>query len=95
MTYGGISTTSSARRSYPVACCRLGLPDSCACISSAEPLPLTDRDRFLQAVADELGTFPATALGPGSVGRVVREVQRPFLLSQAFRGTMHAGHYGK
>ena len=45
-------------------------------MTAAKPLAPKDRDPFLRDVAAELAEHPA--LGPGIVGRVVRDVQRSY-----------------
>jgi hypothetical protein len=56
----------------------------------AAPLPLVDRDRFLQEVAERLA---GTTVGEGSVFRVCAEVQRE-LLSGNYP-TIGSGSWGK
>ncbi len=48
-----------------------------AILHAAAPLPVADRDTFLQAIADALRDQPV--LGDGLVGRTVREVLERFL----------------
>jgi hypothetical protein len=48
---------------------------------AAGPLPVADRDRFLQAVAERL--CGASNVGPGAVYRVCHELQKEFM----------SGHY--
>jgi hypothetical protein len=43
---------------------------------SAEPLPVAERDRFLQEIAARLAS---TTPGPGAVFRICVEVQREFM----------------
>lgn len=43
----------------------------------AQPLPVADRDAFLQAVADKLAAYPE--IGPGLVHRCCREAQKELL----------------
>jgi hypothetical protein len=43
---------------------------------SAGPIPVHERDRFLQAVAERLGE---TTPGPGVIFRICSEVQKQFL----------------
>jgi hypothetical protein len=55
-----------------------------AVMDAAAPIPRRDRDQFLRDVAAELARYPE--LGPGIVGRVVREVQRRYFDPPQFHG---------
>ena len=46
-------------------------------LDAAAPLLPQDRDSFLREVAAELARYPE--IGPGIVGRVVRDIQRQYL----------------
>jgi hypothetical protein len=50
--------------------------DLSAVMDAARPIPPPSRDRFLREVAAELSKYPE--IGPGLVGRVVRETQRKY-----------------
>jgi hypothetical protein len=47
--------------------------------SITEPLPLSQRAAFLEALAAELERYPAEARGHGLLHRLGRELQRTFL----------------
>ena len=53
-------------------------------IEAARPIPQHDRAAFLADVAAELARYPE--LGPGIIGRVVREIQRRHLNAPDLRG---------
>ena len=55
-----------------------------AVLDCAQPLSPPDRDAFLQAVANELEK--RGELGPGSVSRVCRELQRLYFHPPIMRG---------
>jgi hypothetical protein len=46
-----------------------------AVMDAARPLEPERRSQFLERVAAELAAIPAAALGPGSVARLVRQLQ--------------------
>ena len=48
-------------------------------LSLAEPLDPTVRDPFLRAIASQLATRKPEEIGPGSVSRIARALQREFL----------------
>jgi hypothetical protein len=56
---------------------RLTDADLDAVMTAARPIPPHRRKAFLQAVADEIAAL-GEQLGPGSVARAVRLVQRSF-----------------
>jgi hypothetical protein len=56
----------------------------------AQPLPVSDRDRFLKEVAERLA---GTTVGPGSVFRICSEVQRSLLNGNY--PTIGSGSWGK
>ena len=60
--------------------------------AAAEAVPLGARDDFLRQVAAELETRPRDVIGPGLVGRVVRELalQREFRPDVAVGEPRHA-----
>jgi hypothetical protein len=47
-----------------------------AVMQAAAPIEPAHRDAFLRDIAAELAKCPAEELGPGSVFRIVRDVQR-------------------
>jgi hypothetical protein len=53
--------------------------DLSAVMDAARPIPPPSRDRFLREVAAELAKH--SELGPGTVGRVVRELQHRHLVA--------------
>ena len=48
-------------------------------LNLAAPLDPVMRDPFLRAVAIELARYPSEAIGPGTLNRVGRQLQREFL----------------
>ena len=56
-----------------------------AVFSAARPLDPDLRDPFLQAVAHALQQDCSGEIGPGTVARVCREMQRPVLRSAGLR----------
>jgi hypothetical protein len=46
---------------------------------SAAPLDRAGRQSFIDAVARRLGALPAATIGPGTIARVCRELQRDHL----------------
>jgi hypothetical protein len=58
--------------------------------AGARPLQQSQRDAYLQAVADAL---KGVNVGPGTVYRVVRECQRQFFDPPTLDGGDHPGKY--
>ena len=56
-----------------------------AIFSAAGPLPVEARDTFLRAVAHRLQQ-ECGEIGPGTVGRICRELQRQFFDPPEFEG---------
>ncbi len=59
-------------------------------LQAARPLPVEDRDRFLQAIADVLRD--QRVLGDGTVHRAIAEVQRRFFDPPSSRETAYIAH---
>jgi hypothetical protein len=70
---------SPAERRSQRAALGLSLSDSelSAIVEASRPLAPRDRAKFVEAVAVELSRFPE--IGPGIVGRVVRDLQKQHL----------------
>jgi hypothetical protein len=64
-----------------------------AVYAACRPLPVADRDAFLQALADALRQ--RGEIGPGVVYRVIRDVQRRFFRPPEFEEAHRSSKYGR
>jgi hypothetical protein len=64
----------------------ISLDDSelAAIMEAAKPIPVRDRDQFLQAVASELSKYPE--IGVGVIHRVTARLQRAHMNPPSLRG---------
>ena len=55
-------------------------------LQAASPLDRAGRQPFIDAVARRLGSMPQGAIGPGTVSRICRELQRQHWVPPALAG---------